>query len=167
VVSNGICITDFSPTELIFTKPVVVDLRIEDAGIVMPELLEAEKGRLRKADIGIFRFGCGSLRRSDPLRYAERCPGFGVESAGWIRENCPSLRAIGFDVPSVATIAHLDSTMVAHNILLEGKDRRFLIFEEMNLERELGGLLEIRVNPWLVKGMDSGPCSIVGVLEET
>jgi hypothetical protein len=26
-------------------------------------------------------------------------------------------------------------------------------------------LREVRVSPWLVKGMDSGPCTILGVLD--
>ena len=71
---------------------------------------------------------------------------------------------MGLDVPSVAVIACLESTMPAHNELLGGDGRRFLIIEEMNLDHDLNGLVEVRVNPWLVQGMDSGPCSIVGVL---
>ena len=91
-------------------------------------------------------------------------PGFGVESARWLRQTCPNLRAMGLDVPSVAVIAYLESTMPAHNELLAGEGRRFLIIEEMNLDQDLTELVEVRLNPWLVQGMDSGPCSIVGVL---
>lgn len=54
--------------------------------------------------------------------------------------------------------------MPAHNELLAGDGRRFLVIEEMNLDQDLKALIEVRVNPWLVQGMDSGPCSIVGVL---
>ena len=54
--------------------------------------------------------------------------------------------------------------MPAHNELLAGDGRRFLIIEEMNLDQDLNALIEVRVNPWLVQGMDSGPCSIIGVL---
>jgi hypothetical protein len=35
----------------------------------------------------------------------------------------------------------------------------------MHLAADLSGLREVRVSPWLVKGMDSGPCTILGVLE--
>ena len=55
--------------------------------------------------------------------------------------------------------------MPAHNELLAGDGRRFLIVEEMSLDHDLGRLVEVRINPWLVQGMDSGPCSIVGVLD--
>jgi hypothetical protein len=35
----------------------------------------------------------------------------------------------------------------------------------MNLEQDLTGLREVRLCPWLVEGMDSGPCSAIGVLD--
>ena len=53
--------------------------------------------------------------------------------------------------------------MRAHNILLEGEGGRFIVIEEMDLDKDLTGLLEVRVSPWLVRGMDSAPCTIVGV----
>jgi kynurenine formamidase len=164
VVDGAICITDFRPEELIFTRPTVIDLRLPDATVVMPSHLEPFIGQLQQADLALFRFGYGEVRRTDPQRFSTRCPGFGVESACWLRQSCPKLRAMGLDVPSVAVIASLESTMLAHNELLAGGGRRFLIIEEMNLDRDLSRLVEVRVNPWLVQGMDSGPCSIVGVL---
>jgi hypothetical protein len=54
--------------------------------------------------------------------------------------------------------------MAAHHELLGGEGRRFLIIEDMNLEQDLTGLREVRVCPWLVQGMDSGPCAVVGVI---
>jgi hypothetical protein len=68
------------------------------------------------------------------------------------------------DVPSVACIPYLEETMACHNELLGGEGRRFLIIEDMNLEQDLSRLREVRMNPWIVQGMDSGPCSIVGIL---
>jgi arylformamidase len=164
VVDGAIPITEFRPDELIFTQPTVIDLRLPDATVVMPSHLEPYIGQLRQADLALFRFGYGEVRRTDPQRFSTRCPGFGVESARWLRQVCPQLRVMGLDVPSVAVIAHLESTMPAHNELLAGDGRRFLIVEEMSLDQDLSRLVEVRINPWLVQGMDSGPCSIVGVL---
>ena len=48
---------------------------------------------------------------------------------------------------------------------LGGAGRRFLVIEDMDLEQDLSTLCEVRVNPWLVEGMDSGTCSVIGVLE--
>lgn len=167
VVDGGVPITDFSLDELLFTRPVVVDLPLHDAGIVMPDHLAPHEQALRQADLALFRFGYGPVRRSDPQRFSARSPGFGVESARWLREHCPQLRALGLDVPSLATIAHLDQTMRAHNVLLEGPGRRFLVLEEMDLDYDLTSLRSVQVNPWLVLGMDSGPCSVIGVIERS
>jgi kynurenine formamidase len=164
VVDGAIPITEFRPEELNFSRPVVIDLRLPDATVLMPSDLQPFVERLQEADLALFRFGYGEVRRSDPQRFSTQCPGFGVESARWLRQTCPQLRALGLDVPSVAVIAHLQNTMSAHNELLAGDGRRFLIVEEMNLDQDLGQLTEVRINPWLVQGMDSGPCSIVGVL---
>ena len=165
VVGDAVPITDFGPEELIFTRPVVVDLHMAEAAVVMPHDLQQQVAKLQKADLALFRFSCGRTRQTNPQCFSERCPGFGVESARWLRETCPQLRAMGLDVPSVAVIAELESTMAAHNELLAGGRRRFLIIEEMDLDQDLNQLIEVRVSPWLVQGMDSGPCSIVGVLD--
>jgi kynurenine formamidase len=165
VIEGGVQITEFTPDELIFTRPVVIALPLADTEIVRPERLVPHAAALASADIALFRFGYGEVRARDPARYSARCPGFGIESARRLREIAPGLRAMGMDVPSVATIAHLEDTMRCHNMLLDGAGRRFLIIEEMNLDGDLTRLREIRVNPWLVCGMDSGPCTVVGVLD--
>lgn len=165
VITGGISITSFSPEDLIFTRIAVIDLKKNDSDIVMPEDLIPFEERLKNADMAIFRFGYGQIRHEDPKRYSERSPGFGIESAKWFRCHCLELGCIGMDTPSLATIACLDDTMKAHNVLLEGNERKFLVIEEMKLIPDLKGLCEVRINPWLVSGMNSGPCSIVGVLK--
>ena len=165
VIADGIVITEFRPEELIFHRPVVVDLAVEDAVVVQPSHLEPLAGRLQQADMALFRFGYHEVRRSDPRRFSARCPGFGVEAGKWMRQRFPALRAIGMDVPSVACIAELETTMAVHHELLGGAGRRFLIIEDMDLHADLSQLREVRVNPWLVAEMDSGPCTVVGVVE--
>lgn len=165
VIERGLSITDFQPSEFIFTTPVVVDLKLSDGEVVMPKQLAPWENILRDADLALFRFGYESLRWNEPRRFSTRCPGFGNKSARWIRESCPNLRAMGMDVPSLACIADLNNTMTSHNELLRGEGRRFLVIEEMHLDQDLSGLKEVRVSPWLVWGMDSGPCSVVGVIE--
>ena len=165
VIADGLCITEFAPEEFLFTAPVVVDVPMEDCAVVAPEHLEPLSDRMAAADLVLFRFGYGTVRRAEPDRYSTRCPGFGIPGARWLRDHFPNLRAIGMDVPSLACIATLEETMASHNELLGGVGRRFLVIEDMNLEQDLSGLREVRLNPWLVDGMDSAPCSIVGRLE--
>jgi len=165
VIPGGVSITAYSPEEFIFVRPAVVDLPLDDEADVKPEHLEPYGACLQDSDIALFRFGRGPVRRTDADRFSKHSPGFGVEAGWWLRTRCPGLKAIGMDVPSVAVIARLDETMGVHNVLMEGDGTRFLIVEDMDLEKDLRALREVRLQPWLVVGMDSGPCSVVGVLE--
>jgi arylformamidase len=164
VIADGLTVHDFSPEEFVFIHPVVIDLPMGETTVVAVDELKPLLRRLKDADLALFRFGYGSVRREHPERYVDRCPGFGVEGARFLREQCPLLRAMGMDVPSVACIAHLAQTMACHNELLDGKNRRFLIIEDMDLEQDLSGLRQVQISPWRVRGMDSGPCSAVGML---
>lgn len=166
VIADGVSITDFGPEEFVFTRPAGINLQAADDAIILPEDLEPFAGGLQRADLALFRFGTARRRREDQQGFSLHSPGFGVESARWLRRTCPNLRAMGMDVPSLACIAHLDRTMAAHNELLGGQGRRFLVIEDMNLDHDLTGLREVRISPWLVTGMDSAPCSVVGLLEE-
>lgn len=165
VIPDGLRITEFAPEEFLFGRPAVVDLPLPDHAIAGPEQLEPLAGAMACADLVRFRFGYGKVRREEPARFCDQCPGFGIPGARWLRERFLSLRAIGMDVPSLACIASLDETMAAHHELLGGPGRRSLVIEDMDLEQDLSTLREVRLNPWLVAGMDSGPCSVTGVLE--
>ena len=164
VIEGGLAITDFRPDEFVFKKPVVIDLRLESESIVQPVDLQSFSEDLCRADIALFRFGLGATRVSEPERFSLKSPGFGLEAARWLKTGFPNLRAVGTDAPSLACIAHLADTMSAHHELLGGEGARFLVVEDMDLDKNLSALLEVRVSPWLVQGMDSGPCSIVGVV---
>jgi kynurenine formamidase len=162
VVPDSFSLSDFSAQDFVFEYPVVVDLPLDDAAIVMPEDLEIISEKGKTADFMLFRFGYGEIRKNDPLRYTTKSPGFGVESARFIRENFPALRAIGMDVPSLACIEYLDKTMAAHNVLLEGENRRFIVVEDMNLEMNLSGLSAVIVSPLQVENIDGCPCTVFG-----
>ena len=165
VIPGGITISDFRPEEFVFTPPVVVDLHLNDEEVVQPVHLAPFVEQAKGADLLLFRFGYGPVRRSDPQRYSQKCPGFGVESARYLADNFPSVRAIGMDVPSLSCIAYLDNTFAAHNLLLTGNGGRFLVIEDMDLEHDLTGLKTVVLAPWLIAGLDGGPATIFGMLE--
>jgi kynurenine formamidase len=162
VTPQGLSISDFRPGELVFEQPVVLDLPLEDDVLVMPFHLEGLVRGLSDADLVMFRFGYGEVRESDPKRYSSHCPGFGVESARYLLEKFPRMRALGMDVPSLSCIKFLDRTMKAHNVLLEGEGRRFLVIEDMNLDQDLDGLTAVIVAPLWISGADGGPATILG-----
>ncbi|GAI00260.1 unnamed protein product, partial [marine sediment metagenome] len=73
--------------------------------------------------------------------------------------------AIGMDTISLAAIKHLDEGMNAHKVLLNGIDRKFLIYEAMDLSSNLlYELSEVIALPWLIKKIDSAPCTILGII---
>lgn len=164
VIPNGITITEFQADEFVFTHPLLCDLPLEDNTLVMPEHLAPFVSKGVDADLLIFRFGYGPVRRTEPARYSGNCPGFGVESAEFLLKNFPHMRAVGMDVPSLSCIAYLDKTMKAHNILLAGNRGRFLVIEDMNLDQDLAGLKTVIVAPLLVNKLDGGPATVFGSL---
>ncbi len=166
VAAGGLTLTDFRPDEFVFTRPAIIDLHLADSQVVQPEDIKPLLPKAKEADLLLCRFGYGEVRRTDPKRYSAMCPGFGVESARFILEELPNLRALGMDVPSLACIATLEQTMLAHNVLLEGPGRRFLVIEDMDLEQDLSGLSDVILAPWWIAGLDGAPCMVFGVLKE-
>ena len=162
VTPRGLALSDFQPGELVFDRPAVLDLPLEDDVLVMPSHLEDLARGRSDADLVMFRFGYGTVRKSDPSRYSSHCPGFGVESAAYLREKFPRMRALGMDVPSLSCIKFLDRTMKAHNVLLEGEGRRFLVIEDMKLDQDLDGLVAVIIAPLWITGADGGPATILG-----
>jgi len=165
VTARGLALSDFLPAELVFDRPVVLDLPLGDDILVMPSHLESLAIGRFDADLVMFRFGYGAVRDSDPKRYSNHCPGFGVESAGYLLEKFPRMRALGMDVPSLSCIKFLDRTMKAHNVLLEGEGRRFLVIEDMKLDQDLKGLAGVILAPLWIRGADGGPATILGRLK--
>lgn len=102
-------------------------------------------------------------RDTNPNRYWQKSPGFSIAGARYLRETFKNLRAIGMDLPSLACISKKSETMRSHHELLCGKDRRFLVIEDMNLDYDLSGLKKVIVAPLLVEKTDSAPCTIIGI----
>jgi len=162
VIEDGLKITDFKAEELLFDHPLVVDLPLGDGVVVEPRHLQHAVSVAVEADLLLIRFGYGQVRKTEPVRYSCKCPGFGTAAAEFILQNLPGLRALGMDVPSLSCIEHLEETMAAHNILLGGRGRRFLVIEDMNLEHDLVSLERVWVAPWFVAEIDSAPCTVLG-----
>jgi kynurenine formamidase len=105
------------------------------------------------------------VRRTEPERYAFFSPGLSAKGASYLAENFPQLRALGLDTISLASMQHLAEGLEAHRVLLGGKGRRFLIVEDMNLDWDLSQLRLVMAVPLFVEGVDSAPCTVLGVIE--
>lgn len=165
VIAEGLTLTDLDPEDFVFDHPVVIDLPIEDATVVQAVDLEPFVESAAEADFLLFRFGYADVRRQDKERYSTKSPGFGIESARYLRESFPALRGMGMDVPSLSCIEYLNVTMEAHHELLGGDGRRFIVVEDMDLDHDLSDLSKVIVAPLLVDQIDGGPVTVFGVMD--
>lgn len=164
VDAAGLRITDFDINEFVFDRPCCIDLKLSDTELIEPKSFMPHYEAIANCDSLLIRTGYSQYRDTHPRRYWQKSPGFSVAGASYLRENFKGLRAIGMDLPSLACIAHIDETMRSHHELLGGKERRFLVIEDMNLDSDLSKLRQVILAPLLVEGADSGPCTIIGVL---
>jgi kynurenine formamidase len=162
VIAGGLTISDLDPGDFVFEKPYVIDLPLQDATVVQPKDLDPFIEGGQEADLLLVRFGYGPIRRADPDRYSMKSPGFGVDSAAYMRRRFPRLRGLGMDVPSLSCIEYLEETMAAHHELLGGEGRRFIVIEDLNLEQDLSGLSRVIVAPLMVENMDGAPVTVIG-----
>jgi len=163
VLVEGVSIAAFSPDDLIFTEIAVCEFNLPDGFHIGPEQLVPYEKKLAASDMAILRFGVDEIRKNEPERFSRDMPGFTPDAARWLRERCPLMRCLGIDLPSFAVISDLEHTMSAHNIFLEGNERKMLIIEEMKLDCiPAQGFKQIIISPWLYHGMDSGPCTVWG-----
>lgn len=165
VLEEGISIEKFEITDLVFANIAVIEFSLPDRYHITPGELMPYYDKLVQSDMAIFRFNVEMIRKHDSNRFSDMMPGFTCEAAMWLRQNCRKLRCLGTDVPSFAVISDLENTMKAHNIFLEGNDKKMLIIEEMNLTEKVDCYERIIVCPWFISGVNSGPCTILGLFK--
>jgi arylformamidase len=166
-VRNGIPISMFSLKEFVFERPLCVDIPLADGEILRPSHFEPHSAAIAKCDLLLLRTGYARVRRADASRYTMFAPGMSVEGAYYITEYFPELRALGLDTISLACMQHLEEGLEAHRVLLGGEGRRFLIIEDMDLDHDLSQLQQVLAFPLLIDGVDSAPCTVVGITPQS
>lgn len=160
VFEDGIHIADFAPDELVFEKVGIIEAELPESYVIERRDLEKYGGILSKNEFIIFNFNLRDKRQSDPESYICKSPGFSAGAGKYIG-TFENIRGIGMDSPSLASIAKIGETMKTHNELLALHGGRFIVIEEMKLEKSEKAPDRLMVSPWLVKGMHSGPCSVI------
>lgn len=164
-VASGLRISDFAIEEFVFIRPLCLDVPLGDGQMLESAHLRPHASRIADCDLLLLRTGYTRVRRTDPQRYALYSPGMSAEGASYVAEKFPCLRALGLDTVSLAAMQHLEEGLEAHRILLRGEARRFLIIEDMNLDWDLTQLRHVMALPLFLEGLDSAPCTVVGVVE--
>lgn len=151
-------IADFTPDELIFTKPLLIDIPKGVGEPITGEELEAEEERIGRADILLIRTGFQRMRIENPELFANKGPYLSVDAASLIRERFNNLRALGVDAISISSPSNREEGREAHRKLLVGRD--FLIIEDMDLMNKPTNIKKIILSPIMFSEVDSSPCTV-------
>ncbi len=82
-----------------------------------------------------------------------------------LRKELKFIKAIGIDTISITAFQRKEEGRSAHKILLKKSNsgRPMLIIEDLNLSMEYANFSRIFAIPIFIKGIDSAPCTVIGV----
>jgi kynurenine formamidase len=161
---RGLSISDYGIGEFIFSSPLLINCPKQDGELISPQ--DLKRRLIKNCDLLLIRTGFYKYRGKD--KYCFRNPALSPETAMWLRMNYPDIRAIGVDCISISSFVHRELGHKTHRILLQNnvfKGQPVLLIEDMNLSADLKALGEVIVAPLYVAGIDSVPCTVIGVLE--
>jgi kynurenine formamidase len=156
-------ITDYSPEYWFFKNPQVMDISVNEGELIN---IDAFIGSIEdKTDFLLIRTGFQSDRGKE--RYSKNNPGIRSNVGTWLRKHHPSMRAIGFDFISLSSFQHRDEGREAHRAFLDPQafGNPLFIIEDMDLSNINGKLKKVMAFPLMINGVDSSPCTIIGLLE--
>ncbi len=164
---DGRAICDYSINDLIFHRPRIIDCPKQPSGIIEVDDLKGLPSE--DTDILLIRTGFYTYRQKDSETYSYKNPCVSPNSALYLRENFPNLKAIGLDSISVASRSNPSLGKETHQILLD--ETRFdgpplLIIEDMDLSHDIKEIKELIVSPLFIEGADSAPVTVFGVLAD-
>ena len=162
--ANGRKIIDYPADFWWFRTPQVVQVKAKAGQIITRDSFSCNLDP--QTDLLLFQSGWWKFRGKEI--YSKRNPGLHSGLALWLRQNFPVVRAIGLDWISISSFEHREMGRDAHRAFLNpnGKGHPILLIEDMNLSADLRNLKEVWVAPMLVEGVDSAPCTVMGVLDD-
>jgi kynurenine formamidase len=161
-IDNGKSISEYTLDELIFTNPVIVDCPKTDGSLVTPDDLLHMSHFFEKSDCLLLRTGFGQFRNEE--RYRTHNPGIAADTIRWIRKEYPNIHLIGIDTISISSFQHRIEGREAHRAAFAEKEDigiPLLLLEDINLAVISGSISYIIVLPWLMKSLDSAPCTVI------
>jgi arylformamidase len=163
-VDTGRSISDYSPEELSFKNPIVLDCPKNPYELI--EIKDISDADLDKCECLLFKTGFGKFRETDLQKYLTKSPGIAVETVDWIREGHPQIRCLGIDTISMSRYQDAENAKQTHITGFKTSPNYgepLLFIEDMNLDMdEELTIKEVMVVPWQIKGVDSTPCTVIG-----
>lgn len=154
-------VTDYSAESWIFKNPCVIRLDLKRNEVLA---LDKIKGKVNKVcDILLLNTGFGRFRGSD--LYSFDNPSVGPEVGRWLRKERPDIHAMGFDFISLGSPKDRSLARKSHRAFLSPRSggRPIIVIEDMDLSSDLTGLKSVIVAPFLIRALDSAPCTVLGI----
>lgn len=165
--ASGRRITEYELSELVFTRPALVDVQVKPDTLIGPDHLANGAECREDCDFLFIRSGFGKFR-SDAEIYIEHNPGFSAAAAEYLMDRFKALKAIAVDFASVAATVHMDEGCEAHRVFLgcgKYRDRPVLLVEDTRIPDPLPRIQKIYLIPWMFDGLDSAPCTLFAETE--
>lgn len=160
---TGRAIADYDLSELVFTRPAVVDVPLGESELIEPRHLQQAATARPDCDILLLRSGFAHRRAVDARVYVDNGPGFSRRAAEYLLDGLPDLRAVAVDFVSIAAMSHMEEGCDAHRVFLGCAGygaRPILLVEDAWLPDSLPPLQRVFVIPLFFDGMDSAPCTM-------
>ncbi len=173
---SGRAINEYSLEELVFKKPLLINCPKEINEVIKIGDLTGLMNS-NDADILLIRTGFHKYRISQSsaltpqslYNYCYKNPYLSPDTAEWIRNNLPDVKAIGIDCISISSFEKRKCGRETHKILLKEdgfKGPPILIVEDLYIPYEIHKLDEVIVSPIYIESVDSSPCTVIGIIKD-
>ncbi len=151
-------LTDYATGQWVFSHPCIVDVGTNRDGLV--SVGDVAAGIPMQADLVLVRTGHGTVRGSED--YWRGGPGLSAELGTWLREERPSVRAVGMDLISVTSRLHREAGRAAHRAFLDpgGPGTPIRLIEDMDLLNCPATLEWVLCSPLVLRDADGGPVTV-------
>lgn len=161
--NNAPSIANYPPDYWFFKYTQVIEIPVCKGVLIDIECLENKINI--QTDLLLIKTGFQQWRGDK--KYNVNNPGINSRVGRWLRDNYKSIKAIGFDFISISSYQNKDEGRLAHKAFLDpdASGNPILIIEDMNLDMDLSRLRQVWVVPLIFEGIDSSPCTVIGVFE--
>jgi kynurenine formamidase len=161
--ANGKKVSDYDADFWHFRKPQVLEITVKPGQVIGKPDLFAKINP--ETDLLLLKSGWGKFR--DKNIYSFQNPGLDPIVGIWLKKEYPLIRAIGFDWISISSYTNRKLGREAHKTFLDpaSEGNPILIIEDMLLLDDMQNLSQVWVVPFRIEGIDSAPCTVIGVFE--
>ncbi|WP_040976680.1 cyclase family protein [Necropsobacter massiliensis] len=164
---NGLTITELPLDQFIYNHPLLLDIAKCQGEIIELSDLQPHLMQILQADLLLIRTGLEKVRSENPQEYAANGCAVSIQAAQYLIDYAPNLKAVGFDFISLASPAHPEHGVKAHQIMLGTFSANFIcIIEDMQLAGlSSTGLKRIFALPLRINGIDSAQVTVLAEIE--